>query len=378
MNGDDAPPEPDRVEGAPHPRDARRLFGHALAEAAFVQALAAGRLHHGWLIAGPKGIGKATLAWRIARFMLAHPGADSVVAGAAAVHGGLDVPDGDPAQALVAAGAHPGLLVIRRGYDEKAKRLRAVITVDETRRLHRFFGTRATEGGWRVVIVDAADEMNPNAANALLKALEEPPARALLLLVAHRASALLPTIRSRCRMLPLSPLGAGDMAAALAQAGNAPGGDAAALAALSGGSVGQAVRLIRGDGLALYADLVATFGAAPRIDRARLRALAESCAGRGSEPRFELLMTLTELWLARLARSGVTGPPVPEAVPGEAAAMARLSPDLDAARAWASAAGELVPRMRQGWRVNLDPAGLVLDTGLRIEALAASLAGAPA
>ncbi len=362
-------PQPDQTPGAPHPREAAQLFGHDAAEAAFLDAFKAGRLHHGWLIAGPQGVGKATLAWRIARFLLAQPRGDPGMF-AAAPPTSLDVPAADPAHALVAAGAHPGLLVIRRGYDLKRKRLRQVITVEETRRLHRFFGTHATEGGWRVVIVDAADEMNVNAANALLKALEEPPARALLLLVAHRPSALLPTIRSRCRMLPLAPLHPADMAGALAQAGFDPGEDAAAVAALSGGSVGAAVRLMAEDGVKLYAEVNAVLGAAPRIDRARLLRLARDNAGRDGDGRFELLVRLIEMWLARLARSGVTGPSTPEAAKGEADTLARLSPDPRAARAWAEAAATLLPRVRQGRALNLDPAGLVLDTGLKIEGVA--------
>ena len=370
-------PEPDRIDGVPHPRAAQQLFGHANAEAAFLEAFNAGRLQHGWMITGPRGVGKATLAWRLARFLLAQPAPQPGSSGAlfqppAATS--LDVAPENPAVAQLAAGAHPGLLVLRRGYDTKAKRLRAVITVDEMRRLHGFFGMRATDGGWRVVIVDAADEMNPNAANALLKSLEEPPARAILLLVAHRPSALLPTIRSRCRMLPLAPLDGADMASALTQAGFDPGAQAGALAALSGGSVGTALRLLAADGLALYGELTQVLGAAPQIDRARLLALANSAAGRGAEERFDLLLSLTELWLARLARAGVTGPPQPEATPGEAAILARLAPGVGAAQLWAGAAAELVARARQGRAVNLDPAGLVLDMGLRVDAIARQIA----
>ncbi len=361
-------PEPDRIDGVPHPREARALFGHDDAEAAFLEAFNAGRLQHGWMITGPRGVGKATLAWRIARFLLAQTGPSGSPATS------LDVPPEHPAATQLAAGAHPGLLVLRRGYDTKAKRLRAVITVDEMRRLHGFFGMRATDGGWRVVIVDAADEMNPNAANALLKSLEEPPARAILLLVAHRPSALLPTIRSRCRMLPLAPLDGADMAAALTQAGFDPGAQAGALAALSGGSVGTAVRLLAAEGMALYGELTQVLGAAPRIDRARLLALANSAAGRGAEERFDLLLSLTELWLARLARAGVTGPPQPEAAPGEAEVLARLAPGGGAAQLWAGAASGLVARARQGRAVNLDPVGLVLDMGLRVEAIARQIA----
>lgn len=358
-------PEPDRVEGAPHPREARHLYGQAAAEGQLLAGLQSGRLHHGWLLAGPRGVGKATLAWRFARAALAHPPGGGLFAPPPPAT--LDLAPDHPVARRIAAGAEPGLLAIRRGIDDKTGRLRAQITVDEVRRLRDFFGLSAADGGRRVVIVDAADEMNPSAANALLKLLEEPPAGALLLLVAHRPAALLPTIRSRCRMLRLGPLGPADLAAALAQAlGEAPG-DAAALAELAGGSVGEALRLIAGDGLALYARLVALLAGLPRVDRPALHALADEAAGRGAEARFDLLVRLAELLLARLARAAATGRSLPEAAPGEAALAARLRLP---GGTWARLAAEVPARVRAGRGVNLDPAALLVDMVLRLEAAA--------
>ncbi|MCE8442628.1 DNA polymerase III subunit delta', partial [Rhodovulum sulfidophilum] len=183
--------------------------------------------------------------------------------------------------------------------------LSAEIRVDDVRRLKSFFALSSAEGGRRVVIVDTADEMNTSAANALLKLLEEPPANTTLLLVSHSPARLLPTIRSRCRELRLGPLGPAEMAEALAQAGQ-DDSQGAALAELSGGSVGEAIRLARNDGLALYADLVALLAGHPRLDRMRLLKFAESTAGRGGEGRFDLVLRLIELALARLARTGTT------------------------------------------------------------------------
>ncbi|MFP4275020.1 MAG: DNA polymerase III subunit delta', partial [Paracoccaceae bacterium] len=237
-------PEPDRIEGAPHPRETPRLFGQGLAQEAFLEAFAAGRMHHGWLLTGPRGVGKATLAWQVARFLLAQPqeGQGAGLFGAAPGADSLDLAPEHPVARRVAAGSEPGLFVLRRGPNDKGNALSAQIRVDEVRRLKSFFSLSATEGGRRVAIVDAADEMNPSAANALLKLLEEPPARSTLLLVAHQPARLLPTIRSRCRELRLKPLAPAELAAALDQAGLAPEGDVAALSELSGGSVGAAVR----------------------------------------------------------------------------------------------------------------------------------------
>ncbi|MDE3122347.1 MAG: DNA polymerase III subunit delta', partial [Paracoccaceae bacterium] len=187
--------EPDRVEGAPHPRETHRLLGQTEAEAAFLDAHASGRMHHGWLLTGPRGVGKATLAWRIARFLLAEPPAgDAGLFGAPPAPTTLDVDPEHPVARRIAAGSEGRLKSIRRSLDDKTGRLRSVIVVDDVRDLKGFFHLSAADGGRRVVIVDTADEMNPNAANALLKELEEPPKGAILLLVSHQPWRLLPTI----------------------------------------------------------------------------------------------------------------------------------------------------------------------------------------
>ncbi|MFP4240242.1 MAG: DNA polymerase III subunit delta', partial [Rhodosalinus sp.] len=261
-------PEPDRLEGAPHPRHTARLFGQEAAERAFLAAHGSGRLHHGWLLTGPRGVGKATLAWRIARFLLTQPpDAPPGLFGAPERPGSLDIDPGHPVARRVAALSEPGLFLLRRGPNERGNALSDAIRVEEVRKLKSFLALSNAEGGPRVVIVDAADELNVNAANAVLKLLEEPPARATLLLVSHQPARLLPTIRSRCRSLPLAPLSPADLSAALAQAG-VEAEDAKALAALSGGSVGAAVALAEGGGAQLYADLVALLSTLPRLDRA--------------------------------------------------------------------------------------------------------------
>lgn len=368
-------PDLDAVEGAPHPRETRALFGHATAEAAFLDAHAGGRLHHGWLLTGPRGVGKATLAWRIARFLLATPPADeSGLFGTPPAPQSLDIPAEDPVARRMAALSEGRLCLIRRGWDTEKKPPRpfTAIRVQDVRRLNGFFGLSATEGGARVVIVDAADEMTPNAANALLKLLEEPPTGAILLLVSHQPAALLPTIRSRCRVLRLAPLGPADMACALAAAGvEAAPEQAAALAALSGGSVGEAVRIANLDGLRLYAGLVDLFATLPRLDRTRALALAEAVGARGAEAKLDLALRLFDLFLARLARAPLAGIG-DAAAPGEAALLARLAPGPRQARAWADLHETLGARARHGRAVNLDPAALVLDMCLRVEATAAS------
>lgn len=191
------------------------LFGHAASERSFLDAWSTGRLHHAWLLTGPRGVGKATLAYRIARFVLSGGGAgeaDGLFGGAGPKS--LEVDPEHHAARLMAAGSHPGLKVLERAENDKGK-LAKEIGVDQVRALIPFLGTTPADGGWRVVIVDAADDMNRAAANALLKMLEEPPVRTLFVLVSHAPGRLLPTIRSRCRRLVLAPLEAASVHAAL-------------------------------------------------------------------------------------------------------------------------------------------------------------------
>ncbi|MCV2882521.1 DNA polymerase III subunit delta' [Actibacterium sp. XHP0104] len=367
-------PEPDRVEGAPHPRETVRLVGQEAAEAAFLEAYNSDRLHHGWLLTGPRGVGKATLAWRIARFLLATPPADDGgLFGAPPPPSSLDIAPEHPVAHRLAALSEPGLCLIRRGPNDKGDAISNDIRVDQVRKLKSFFGLSASDGGRRVVIVDAADELNTSAANALLKELEEPPARCTMLLISHQPSRLLPTIRSRCRELRLGTMTADQIAQAMAAAG-AETTDPQALAALSGGSVGEAIRLTNLGGLELYAELIGLMATLPRLDRPRALKLADSTVGKAARPRFDLLLALFDLFLARLARTGVAGPPAPQAAPGEAELMARLCPDAHAARLWAERAAELGARARHARAVNLDPSSLILDMVLRIDQTAAQLA----
>src|SRR5882724_11757515 len=201
-----------------HPRQTSILAGHGEAEAALLNTYRSGRIPHAWLIGGPVGIGKATLAYRMARFVLAHRNpAAADVQGAET----LWVDPSDPVARHVAAGAHGGLLTLERTLNDRGV-MRTVITVDETRETIPFFGSTAAIEGWRVCIVDNVDELNPNAANALLKILEEPPQQSLLLLLSHAPARVLATIQSRCRKLPLRPLATDDVVRIAAKAADLP------------------------------------------------------------------------------------------------------------------------------------------------------------
>ncbi len=377
-------PEPDRVAGHPHPRETRRLFGQEAAEQGFLGAWAEDRLHHAWLLRGPRGIGKATLAYRIARALIADgPGrkqADGEQAGGlfgSGVPTTLDPPEGCPVAARIRARSEPCLAVLRRTVNEKTGRLRGQIVIDDVRAVRRFLSLSAADGGWRAVIVDTADEMNRSAANALLKVLEEPPARTALLLVAHSPAALLPTIRSRCRTLDLRPLGPAELSAALAQA-EAPvaAQEAGPLALIAGGSVGEALRLTAGGGVALYGRLVALLGGGRGVERSGMMELAEQVTGRGAGALYEQVARLTLTLIGRLARHAATGSSEAEAGPGEAALMAAVARNRAQAALWAEAAGRVAAATSHARAVNLDPGQTIIDTFLDLDATLARARGA--
>jgi DNA polymerase-3 subunit delta' len=256
-----------------HPRETSELFGHREAETALLAAYRSGRIPHAWLIGGAQGIGKATLAYRMARFVLTHRHPQS---GAVQRAPSLAVDPGDHVARQITAGAHGGLLVLERGLNDRGV-LRTVITVDETRETISFFGSTAAVEGWRVCIVDTVDELNPNAANALLKILEEPPQQSLFLLVSHAPARVLPTILSRCRKLPLRPLATDDVIRAAALATDKPADDPALVEAAeaSEGSVSRALTLLGGDALKLQQRTAALLATLPQVDPRELHALGE-------------------------------------------------------------------------------------------------------
>src|SRR3979490_1896462 len=262
---------------AVHPRETTALFGQPAAERALLNAYRSGRIPHAWLIGGAQGIGKATLAYRMARFVLAHR--DPLAAGVQRAQT-LSVAPSDPVARHIAAGAHGGLLTLERSLNDKGV-LRTVITVDETRETISFFGSTAAVEGWRGCIVDTVDQLNPNAANALLKILEEPPRQSLFLLVSHAPARVLPTILSRCRKLPLRPLATADVIGAAAQApGIAVDDPALAEAAeASEGSVARALTLLGGEALKLHQRTAALLATLPRVDPRELHALGDALGG---------------------------------------------------------------------------------------------------
>jgi DNA polymerase-3 subunit delta' len=307
----------------PQPRENPDLVGHQAAEQALWAAYHGGRLGHAWLIAGPRGIGKATLAFRFARYLLASPGPSTEEGGRSA---DLGVDPDHPVFRRVAGGSHGDLMTVERTANEKTGRMRGEITVLDARRLPRFFATTAAEGGWRVAVVDCVEEMNRHAANALLKTLEEPPRNTLILLISHSPDGILPTLRSRCRMLPLRPLDEADMCALMAvRFPEFAEADTLALARLSNGSPGRAFPLAAAGGLEVYRDMVTLLGSLPRIDGAALHRFADRFAREANAELYRAMRELLLAWIARMVREAAAETSGEDIVPGERALMQRLS-----------------------------------------------------
>ena len=271
----------------------------AEAEQTLLGAYRSGRIPHAWLIGGPRGIGKATLAYRMARFVLAHPDPDARTVKSART---LAVDADHGVARRVAAQAQPDLLVLERTVGDKGK-LRQDIAVDDVRRSVAFFGSTAGEGGWRIAIVDSVDELNAAGANALLKVLEEPPARTLLLLISHAPGLVLPTIRSRCRSLNLRPLASADVARAVAAAlgRDANETEVTEAAGLAEGSVGRAVTMLDGPALALRQRLIQMLDGLPDTDPMALHALGDAIAGTDPQPLATFIDTINAWLSARMA-----------------------------------------------------------------------------
>ena len=289
MSRDEALLLPDQFPGTPHPRTRATFIGHAAAERAFLQACAADRLPAAWLLGGPAGIGKATLAYRVARRLLAL-GPDPL----AGIRG-LDVDLTDRAARLVAAGAHPGLVVLRRSLSDDGRRVQSQIPVSAARKVIDFFGSTSVDGSYRVAIVDSADDFNASSAQRAAEGHRGAAAGAPSSSSSrHAPDRVLPTIRSRCRRLDLRPLADAEVARVIDTLGppwsEEPPAVREAAVKLGDGSVRRALERLDGETIAFVGKVRAMLERLPDRSGRDVLGLVESFARRDSEARFELLL----------------------------------------------------------------------------------------
>ena len=301
---EDIPPL-DQISGLPLPHEQDSLYGHDQAEQTLLTSYQSERLHHAWLIGGPRGIGKATLAFRFARFMLAYPHrfSDNCKNANSLTDLGEFMPTN-----YNSILSHPNVLHLARPWNQTAKQYRNELTVDEIRRTIPFFGTTAGQDGWRICIVDAADEMNLNAANALLKILEEPPEQAIFLVLAHAPGRLLPTIRSRCRRLDLKPLDEENLFLALEKynmINDLSDNQINLVAQIAEGSVRRAATLLANDGIKIAEDFENLFKQLPETNTGKMLAFAETISARNAVDNYELFQDLVRANIRKLIHQGI-------------------------------------------------------------------------
>lgn len=328
-----------------HPRLTQKLLGQGAAEQRLIAAWRSGRLHHAWLLAGPRGIGKATLAYRFARFLFSHPEPSASPTC-------LDVPPEAPAARLVAARSHPDLLVVERAFDPKTERLKGVISVEDSREASQFFSLSPAMGGWRICIVDAADDLNSESANSLLKILEEPPARSVFLIVAHAPGRLLATIRSRSIRLDLKPLATGEVVEALGALGagdKSTPDELASIAGLSQGSPGRALDLVGSHGARLFLKFKDVAGQPPPYARAPLLDIASQLKRADAAEDFPVFSDLLSDWIGATARARA------------------ISAGVRAAQPWARAHQDIGHSIRRANALNLDRRQVLLEAFASIE-----------
>jgi DNA polymerase-3 subunit delta' len=299
--------DPDQLEGALHPREQFAFFGHGEGEGAFIEGLRGGRLHHAWLIGGTQGIGKATLAYRVARTVLDprrsnDPGLADLT---------MD-PDATVARQVMAQ-SHPNLAVLRRVPATDKKAASSTIPVEAVRKALSMFGSTSADGGYRVCIVDSAEDLTVSSANALLKMIEEPPPRSIFLIVSHAPQRVLPTIRSRCRRLLLRPLGDADIRSVIASLGppwtQSPAEVLEQALRYGEGSVRRTLELLDADKVAFIEHVTKLLANMPRTDAKQIFALAEALSRRDAEDSYELTLETVQRWVTdRLHERAGLGP----------------------------------------------------------------------
>ena len=353
--------ESDKLAGVPHPRFSRFAVGQDKVKQQFLNAYGQGRTHHAWLMCGAKGVGKATLAWNLIKFLLSSPGGTKVA------NDDLHINHADPIIARIEALSEPHLRLVRKNFEPTTKRVKAEITVDNIRELVEFFEFTSPDGKPRIAIIDSIDDLNINASNAFLKLLEEPPEHSYFFLISHSPESLLPTIRSRCLAVQCLKLSDSQQLQLLNEFGFISDDHSKTVVSISQGSVGEAIRIISQNGLAIYSSIVETYKNLPEFDVARILDIAAQTEGVGRQEMVETINKLTIQFVARLIKTGVRGRSENEVFAGENIILYKLAPNRDKSLEWASLYAKMVANVNVYRDSNIDGFSQVFENLVNIK-----------
>ncbi len=361
----------DKIVGVPHPKLAKKLIGHNIQKLYFLNSFISKRLPQCWLLAGDKGVGKATFAWLIAKFLLTtnqEPDDIKIDLNGSNIDSILAPQDGGTLT-RIESGSEQRIYVLKKGYSETRRAFLKNISMDDIRNLQSYCSLSIADGGWRVIIIDTADDLNTNSCNALLKLLEEPPKNTLFLLISHQPNLLLPTLQSRCQKLLFAALAQNDFKAVLTTIGCeiAPA-EEVSLSILSNGSAGVACRLINSNCLNLYRDILNLASSLPNLNTKKAMQLSQNYFAKAKANEFESFIEMMQQFFSRLCKTGAMQRPIsPSVTNEEAKIMTNLCPSLSSAHLWSEAAEITLAKLHKGYLLNIDVESLIIDTFIYLE-----------
>ena len=361
----------DKIAGAPHPMLANEIIGHSSQKLSFLSSFASNRLPQCWLLAGDMGIGKASFAWLIAKFLLTtkyQPVDLKIDLNETNINSILEPQNGSTLNRII-SGSEQRVYIVRRGYNEKRKAFFKNISIEDVRKLQSYCSLSIADGGKRIIIIDTADDLNKSSSNALLKLLEEPPKNTIFLLISHQPNLLLPTVKSRCQKLSFSNLNQTDLGAVLTAIGcKIEPSDEVLLSILSKGSAGAACRLINSNCINLYRDILNLASSLPNLNTNKILQLSQNYFAKSKPSEFEMFLEMMQHFFSRLCKTGVMQKSVlPSVTDNEAKIMKSLCPNLKSARLWSEAANISLAKLNKGYLLNIDIESLILEAFIYLE-----------
>ena len=361
----------DKIAGAPHPMLANEIIGHSSQKLSFLSSFASNRLHQCWLLAGDMGIGKASFAWLIAKFLLTtkyQPADLKIDLNESNINSILEPQSGNTLNRII-SGSEQRVYIVRRGYNEKRKTFFKNISIEDVRKLQSYCSLSIADGGKRIIIIDTADDLNKSSSNALLKLLEEPPKNTIFLLISHQPNLLVPTLKSRCQKLSFSNLDQTDLGAVLTAIGcRIESSDEVSLSILSKGSAGAACRLINSNCINLYSDILNISSSLPNLNTNKILQLSQNYFAKAKPGEFEIFLEMMQHFFSRLCKTGAMQKPVlPSVTENEAKIMKNLCPNLKSAHLWSEAANITLAKLNKGYLLNIDIESLILDAFIYLE-----------